>query len=146
VAHRESGLPLGLFADSRYPDSSVDFGENDLLVLYTDGIVEAQDAAGEPFGRDRLMATVRRHKGRGAAALVKALWRRLEAFTGTRALRDDATLVVIRGVTGFGSRDANGTGSSRRGRAEAMAPVPVRDGGRAGTTRATVTSAAGGRR
>lgn len=100
--HAESGLPLGLFGDSRYAEGETGFGENDLLVLYTDGIVEATNARGEAFGRERLVAAVRRLRRKPARGILKGLWRALASFTGPGALRDDATLVVVRGDRGFG--------------------------------------------
>lgn len=126
TAHREAGLPLGLMSDARYPDASVPFGENDLLVLYTDGIVEAENAACRQFGRDRLMGIVRRLRSKPASIVLKVLWNELERFTGSRALRDDATLVVVRGAKGFGPRDENARGRAGRGEVQADVPAPAR--------------------
>lgn len=119
VTHGEGGLPLGLFADSRYGQGEHAFGESDVLVIYTDGIVEAENALGEPFGRSRLMGAVKRLRRRRARTMLRALWAELERFTGVGDLRDDATLVVIRGTRGFGSRDTTTGDAIARSHAQA---------------------------
>jgi serine phosphatase RsbU (regulator of sigma subunit) len=96
VDRREGGAPLGLFADSAHAGCNVAFGAGDLLVLYTDGIVEATDESGEAFGRARLVALAHRMRRRPAGVVLRALWRAVDAFRGARPLRDDATLVVVK--------------------------------------------------
>lgn len=113
----EGGLPLGLLSSSTYGEGDLEFGEGDLLVAYTDGIVEATNAEGEKFGRGRLLAAVRRYRRRPARVILRALWREIERFTGGVSLVDDATLLVVRGEAGFGVRETRADGS--RGRASA---------------------------
>lgn len=55
----EAGLPLGVFDNSHYSESVVDFKSGDILVMYTDGVTEAENSAGESFGVERLEQTVR---------------------------------------------------------------------------------------
>jgi phosphoserine phosphatase RsbU/P len=53
-----SGLPLGIFPDSRYSESVVDFRTGDILVLYTDGVTEARNSEDENFGIEKLRMVV----------------------------------------------------------------------------------------
>ncbi|MEM7247821.1 MAG: GAF domain-containing SpoIIE family protein phosphatase [Acidobacteriota bacterium] len=91
------GLPLGLEASAGFPELVTDFGPGDLVVLHTDGVLEAENADGERFGRHRLLGALHRLRRKDARQVLRGLWRELATFTGDRPLRDDATLVVLRG-------------------------------------------------
>jgi sigma-B regulation protein RsbU (phosphoserine phosphatase) len=88
-------LPLAIMPDTRYEQHVQPLESGDLLVLYTDGIVEAANDRGDPFGEERLAQTIRAATGSAAnilAALQQAVGEHLQ---GTRS-RDDQTLVVLR--------------------------------------------------
>ena len=68
----------------------------DLLLLYTDGLTEAADAAGEEFGEARIEALAREHAGATAAELIQILFERIDRFTGAAAQHDDMTIVAAR--------------------------------------------------
>lgn len=89
-------LPLGLLGTSHYGEARAPFGQGDLLVFYTDGIVDALSPDGEPFGRSRVVGVVHRLRRRSARHVLRALWNELDRFTDGRPLRDDATLLVVR--------------------------------------------------
>jgi len=91
----ESGFPLGLQTGAEYPAASVTLAPESLLVLYTDGITEALDAADQQFGPERLMNVLQARHREGAAALRDAVLASLDAHRGPVQLADDATLVVI---------------------------------------------------
>ncbi|HEX4823414.1 MAG TPA: PP2C family protein-serine/threonine phosphatase [Candidatus Polarisedimenticolaceae bacterium] len=91
------GPALGIVAGARWRDADTRFAPDDLLLLYTDGVVEARDAAGTFFGVDRLVTAARR-PGRTAAEIRGAVLDALAAHTGSLPPRDDVTLVVIRGT------------------------------------------------
>lgn len=124
VEHGEGGLPLGLLPDADVPEGEAAFGEGDVFLAYTDGVVEATNASGEPFGRHRLLGIVHRSRRRSARALIRRVWRELGEFTGGRALPDDATLTVVRGRRGFGAPCESDRRVPRAGHAHA--PVPAR--------------------
>lgn len=65
------------------------------LLLYSDGLPEATDADGEPFGYDRLHEAVQRRAGLPAGELEVAIVRDLDGFIGERPLADDLTLLVV---------------------------------------------------
>lgn len=90
-AHR---LPLGAFATGGHGGLETDVAPGELLLAYSDGVVEAQDPAGEPFGEERLEAVLR-----GAAAepqaVVDAVLAALDEFTRGEPAYDDVTLLAI---------------------------------------------------
>jgi phosphoserine phosphatase RsbU/P len=90
-----TGLPLGMFCDERFSLVRHTLGPGDLLLLYSDGLIEAENAAGDDFGLDRLVAVMAAHCD-GAAPAVSACLGHLRAFTGPAALADDLTLLAIR--------------------------------------------------
>ena len=92
------GLPLGILIDTAFPPPPAQvFAEGDLLVLYTDGITEAANTAGEFFGDDRLVA-VALEAARlrlPPAEVVARIYAELDAFAVGTAYADDLTLVVL---------------------------------------------------
>ncbi len=89
------GFPLGLFPDRTFPTQEHAFDAGDLVVLLTDGFVEAVDTNDEAFGFERLEALLARHAGGGAAALRDALLAAIRAHTGGRPADDDRTLLIL---------------------------------------------------
>jgi serine phosphatase RsbU (regulator of sigma subunit) len=67
---------------------------SDLLVLWTDGLVDARNEEGEPFGEERLLAQVCARRGEPVDAIVKAVLEEADAF-GSQPV-DDRTLLVLR--------------------------------------------------
>lgn len=94
VRLREGGPVLGVFADAEYEQAQLPLSTGDRIVLFTDGVSEARNAAGEEFGEDRLIAAAVASRACSAPALEARLSACVAAFTGD-ALQDDATLIVI---------------------------------------------------
>jgi sigma-B regulation protein RsbU (phosphoserine phosphatase) len=90
-----SGLPLGIGPDERYPIAPYQLVPGDQLILYTDGITEAYNAAGEMFGLARL-DRVLENCATGASDLLRLVLDELEAFTGHQPAHDDRTLLVLK--------------------------------------------------
>ncbi len=90
------GTILGVFPHADYEEEVIEMEEGDLLVLYTDGVTEAMDAAEEEFGTGRLVEVVRAHAAESPRALVDAVIDAVRTFA-EGALPDDLTLVVIAG-------------------------------------------------
>jgi sigma-B regulation protein RsbU (phosphoserine phosphatase) len=91
-----TGLPLGLFPVAEYEREEVTLGYGDLVVLYTDGITEAADEAGEEFGLDRLEKVVKEQAREPLVALAVAIETAVEVFAEERRFADDRTLVILR--------------------------------------------------
>jgi len=68
----------------------------DLLLVCTDGLIEAMSPAGEPFGGPRLLAAARSLPGRPAAEVVEHLFAEVTGFIGGGPVKDDITLIVLK--------------------------------------------------
>jgi serine phosphatase RsbU (regulator of sigma subunit) len=89
------GVPLGIRADESYAMGRVRLAPGDVLVCYTDGVVEARGAAGEDYGEDRLRALLREPAPAGAAEVLRRVMAAIEAYTGDAARADDETCLVL---------------------------------------------------
>jgi phosphoserine phosphatase RsbU/P len=94
-----SGPAIGLVEEYHIEARTVALQPGDLLLLYTDGVTEAANPAGEEFGRDRLARVVQENRSRSVEDLVRAVRRSLHDFAAGRPLDDDTTIVAGR-VTG----------------------------------------------
>ena len=88
------GAVLGVFPSWSYQDSSVNLKSGDRLLLFTDGITEAEDSQGEEFGVERVAAFGKAHAASSAAELNQQLLAQVSDFCGAQ-FDDDATLVVL---------------------------------------------------
>ncbi|MBY0507086.1 MAG: serine/threonine-protein phosphatase [Bryobacteraceae bacterium] len=92
----EGGPVLGLLPQVRYTAATVELEPGDLLVLYSDGLVEAANAQDEQFGEERVLELVTRNRDLPAAELRDRILTGAQQFTGGAELEDDRTLLVIR--------------------------------------------------
>jgi sigma-B regulation protein RsbU (phosphoserine phosphatase) len=89
---------LGLFEEWESSLGDVQITRGDVLVIYTDGITEANNADGEEFGESRLLETIRRDLAAPVPLILDAIFRAALEFSGGEGkMRDDLTLVVARG-------------------------------------------------
>jgi serine phosphatase RsbU (regulator of sigma subunit)/transposase len=70
--------------------------QDDLLLIYTDGVTEAMNAGREQYGEQRLIACMREHAGKSASEFIDALNADVAAFTGAHPQNDDITVVAIK--------------------------------------------------
>jgi len=91
-----TGLPLGLFCGSQYTVRHIHLGQNENLVLYSDGITEAQDQEGNEYGEQRLVRCLQGHFDRDAVAMADGLWQDVGRFRHTCPPTDDMTLLILR--------------------------------------------------
>ncbi|MBI1880475.1 MAG: serine/threonine-protein phosphatase, partial [Chloroflexi bacterium] len=91
-----TGPAIGLVEGFQITTQTATLGQGDILLLYTDGVTEAMNAAEEQFGQDRLASLVRREANSSAKELVQALRQELQVFTNGLPLADDTTIVVGR--------------------------------------------------
>jgi sigma-B regulation protein RsbU (phosphoserine phosphatase) len=92
------GFPLGLFPDAQYEELTITTKPGDVMVFFSDGIVDAENAEGEMFGTERLTAVLREHPAacHSAQATVDAILTAVAEFQSGTAHFDDETLVVLR--------------------------------------------------
>ena len=86
--------------DTRYDEliesHALTYQSGDILLLYTDGIIEARNKSGEDFGYTRLLPILEGAANTSATEIQKTLIRELYAFTAHTDLNDDYTLLVIK--------------------------------------------------
>jgi sigma-B regulation protein RsbU (phosphoserine phosphatase) len=92
------GFPLGLFPNAQYEELTLVTKPGDLVIFFSDGIVDALNAEGEMFGAERLEAVLREHPSacHSAQATVDAILAAVSAFQSGTAHFDDETLIVLR--------------------------------------------------
>jgi sigma-B regulation protein RsbU (phosphoserine phosphatase) len=95
LLNRARGLPLGVFPEETYREATHQLVPGDQLVLYTDGITEAENAAGEMFGVSRL-DKVLENCAVGAPDLLRSVLAAVDEFTGATPAHDDRTLLVAK--------------------------------------------------
>ena len=100
----DGGAVLGVFPGWKYEDFLVKLEAGDRLLLYTDGITEAEPPGGEEFGEQRLVSSARKYSAASAAELKSALLLDVKEFCNSQ-FRDDATLIVISAVPGLYDRE-----------------------------------------
>jgi sigma-B regulation protein RsbU (phosphoserine phosphatase) len=92
------GVPLGMFRDSRYYEYFETIEPGEVLVLYTDGVTEAMNAAGEEYGRERLIAAVRECRDQPARDMIDFMHRDLIAWTEGHGITDDVTFFIVKAL------------------------------------------------
>jgi sigma-B regulation protein RsbU (phosphoserine phosphatase) len=92
----QSGPSLIIMPDTQYTTGTAVLREGDLLVLYTDGVVEVFNGAQEQFGNDRLEEVASRARGRSAGEVLREIVAATRAFSGPANTHDDSTLVVVK--------------------------------------------------
>lgn len=95
---RAEGFPLGMFPNATWEEFSIATQPGDSVIFFSDGIVDAQNTAGEMFGNDRLVACVRKHRQKSASKLAESVLTEVGRFQGKRDRFDDETVLVLRVV------------------------------------------------
>ena len=96
--------PLGIFDDQHFVAAKRKLDPGDTLLLYTDGISEAENDGGHEYGIDRLRAMVDQHCSGCPEVLIDACRKHLEEFRGSRPRFDDETLLAIQFVPAVGAQ------------------------------------------
>ena len=102
------GLPLGIKLDAEYKEGRTQLQANDVLVIYSDGVSEAQNPEGEEFGTERLYDVVSRNMDASAAGIRDRIEAALTKWSQGTPAADDITLVIVK-------RQAVGYAVSSRG-------------------------------
>ena len=97
---QNKGLGLGILRNDGFENyiqtNSFKYDTDDIMVLYTDGITEAKNHKGEEFGYERLRELVKKNSNKTADRLQKILIDALYDFSGTSAIDDDYTTLIIK--------------------------------------------------
>jgi len=93
-----TGTVVGAFPFARYEENTVELDHGDILVAYTDGIVEPENAYGEVFGEDRLQDLAVRYAREDSSEIIARTMEAVTLWTGSSELQDDMTMVVARRI------------------------------------------------
>jgi serine phosphatase RsbU (regulator of sigma subunit) len=91
----EGGMVLGLFAEAQYESRTISLKSGDHLVLYTDGVLEARNTAGEEFGEERLRALLRSSALCTTPEILARLQEAITTFSANTPQHDDITMMVL---------------------------------------------------
>ena len=90
-----TGIPLGVLDGASWSRERIVLDIGDTLVLYTDGITDAMNAAGQSFGLERLQTVIHKHAGKSAQDILELVLQEVNAWVGDAPQFDDITLMVI---------------------------------------------------
>jgi serine phosphatase RsbU (regulator of sigma subunit) len=90
------GMLLGLFAQAQYEEQAVQLEPGDLLVVFSDGVSEALNEAGEEFGEDRIREITCTVRSQPVETVLQSLLAAVQTFTKGMAQNDDVTAMVVR--------------------------------------------------
>ena len=89
-------LPLGVNPDARFTCGAATMAPRDLLIIFTDGLIEAVNEVGQEFGEARLLDVLKSSDGAGAQRTLKNLLSAVDAFVGHARQHDDITCLLLR--------------------------------------------------
>jgi sigma-B regulation protein RsbU (phosphoserine phosphatase) len=90
------GLPLGILPEAAYQAATVALAPGDWLVIFTDGVVEAENGRQEEFDEMRLMNTINQSVIGTPAEMLKRLMADLDLFVGSTPQHDDVTCMLLK--------------------------------------------------
>lgn len=94
------GIALGVLPELNYTETTIPLDEGASMFLYTDGITEAEDSAGQQFGRERLEEKLASLNGEGPQELMESVLSDLRTFSGDAKQFDDITCMALQFVGG----------------------------------------------
>jgi hypothetical protein len=92
------GLPLGIMADAVYQPGEITLQPADWLIIFTDGLVEAENSRQQEYGEDRLLAVLYSGASATPPELLRRIMSELDIFVGTTPQHDDVTCLLVKAV------------------------------------------------
>lgn len=92
----QKNAALGIFQNLHYTDEQIEMTAGDILVLYTDGVIELMNHQGETFGIPHLVQVIRENRQLAAAELINKVIEATRIFSYDDGFQDDLTLVIVR--------------------------------------------------
>jgi serine phosphatase RsbU (regulator of sigma subunit) len=90
------GLPFGILPDAQYESSTVTLAPGDWLIIFTDGLVEAENAHQDEYGEARLLSAIETGKATEPAEMLKRLMAEVDLFVGNTPQHDDVTCLLLK--------------------------------------------------
>jgi sigma-B regulation protein RsbU (phosphoserine phosphatase) len=96
VSFPESSMVLGMFPDVDFEENEIPVRSGDLLMLYTDGVAEAEDPGGRELGEQGLRKLLKKHCTRDAETIKDLVIDTLKSHVGSEYFLDDVTFIVVK--------------------------------------------------
>jgi serine phosphatase RsbU (regulator of sigma subunit) len=90
------GLPLGILPDAKYESASVTLAPGDWLIIFTDGLVEAENANQDEYGEARLLSVINSAASSTPSEMLNRMMAELDLFVGSTPQHDDVTCLLIK--------------------------------------------------
>ncbi len=90
------GLPFGILPDAKYDSATITLAPGDWLIIFTDGLVEAENARQEDYGETRLLTAIEAGKSVEPQEMLKRLMAEVDLFVGNTPQHDDVTCMLLK--------------------------------------------------
>jgi phosphoserine phosphatase RsbU/P len=90
------GLPFGIMPDAKYESATVTLAPGDWLIIFTDGLVEAENAHQDEYGETRLLSAIEAGKATEPGEMLKRLMAEVDLFVGNTPQHDDVTCLLLK--------------------------------------------------
>ena len=90
------GLPFGILPDAQYESATVTLAPGDWLIIFTDGLVEAENARQDEYGETRLLSAIEAGKATEPGEMLKRLMAEVDLFVGNTPQHDDVTCLLLK--------------------------------------------------
>ena len=87
---------LGLARDSKYKEQQIELNQDDVLVIYSDGLTEARNEQGEFFDDDRFLQILPKYKGQTLDSMGRKILNEVKSFVGDARANDDLSLILLK--------------------------------------------------
>jgi sigma-B regulation protein RsbU (phosphoserine phosphatase) len=95
----KTGVPLGILQDQQWECASITLSDQDVMLIYTDGITEACDQTGELFGMDRLTGALTEQLGQKSSDMIQAIFLEVDRHIHEPITKDDMAVVAVRYIS-----------------------------------------------
>ena len=93
------GLPFGIMPEAKYESATVTLAPGDWLIIFTDGLVEAENAHQDEYGEARLLSAIEAGKGTEPPEMLKRMMAEVDLFVGNTPQHDDVTCLLLKSET-----------------------------------------------
>ena len=93
---KSHGLPLGIYKDKTYKSSTVELHLNDLMILYTDGVINSRDSNKQHYGTERLEKNIQNLYDLSSEEVVQKLLKSIMIYEGDNRQSDDISLLALK--------------------------------------------------
>jgi len=90
------GLPFGILPETKYESATLTLAPGDWLVVFTDGLIEAENAHQDDYGEARLLSVIEAGKSNAPAEMLKRLMAEVDLFVGNTPQHDDVTCMLLK--------------------------------------------------